>query len=268
MKVTFREEGHVYTHRSLGQFTSVTTIVSHYKNPFDEAYWSDYKAIKDEMEERKQWYAYKSMVGGWENVVHYWRKNPVYLDDILDRKNTYLRLWKQKREKACEYGTAIHRNKEDRINYKKKEIYHDGVFTVSSPSRIMEYPDFNLVSVYTEALVYNETYRVAGQVDKINQMKRIINIRDYKTNESISTEGFRNQMMTGPLKELPDCDLSAYTMQMSTYGWLLEQVGYKVNKLEIEHTRAGKIIPVPYRYDLVPKMLYDYARNVQRRGLS
>lgn len=266
MKVTFQESDHSYTHQTGKRFISVTTLIKEFKNPFDAPYWSDYKAIKDEMEARGEWWDYKRKAGSWKQVVEFWRKNPVYIDSILDRKNGYLKAWELKGKIARSYGTAVHKNKEDRLNARKQVIDQGDYYDISHHSRLIENVDFNRKSVYTEVLIYNEEFELAGQADRVDQMRRLLTIKDYKTNEQIDMTPFMNQKMKYPLEDIPDCDYYHYQLQLSTYGWMLEQFGYKIRGLEIEHTRTGKKYHPEYRPDLVTKMLYEYKKRVLQRA--
>jgi hypothetical protein len=262
-KVTFADEGHKYTHLDGREFISVTTLISRYKNPFDSQYWSLYKAIKDVLVPKNLWSIYKASAGGWEDVVDYWSKEPIFEKSIRTRQNWYLEQWKEKSETALKNGTEVHNAREAEIK-SQSSIKVNGVdYAVSKSyqSAIIEFPDFEACKVFTEPLLYNEAYGIAGKADKVIQSKKDIVIKDYKTNEEISFTAFRDAVMKSPLDVLSDCDFSHFTLQLSTYGWMLEQHGYNVKGLFVVHTRTNRELPVPYKKNLVESMIQNYVES-------
>jgi hypothetical protein len=75
MPVVFDEPSHTYTAHTGERYISATTLIKKYTPPFDEDYWSAYKAIQEVLQEKFEWDDYKRRVGGWENVVPVTRAN-------------------------------------------------------------------------------------------------------------------------------------------------------------------------------------------------
>ena len=127
---------------------------------------------------------------------------------------------------------------------------------------LMKYTDN---AIFPELLIYNHKYKLAGQVELVEKIDKDIWISDYKTCKKISNEAFRGETMHAPLDVISNTNYNHYLMQMSTYGWMLEQLGYKVRELRLihAHRETGEHIEdyiVPYRPDLVELMLNDYVK--------
>lgn len=95
-------------------------------------------------------------------------------------------------------------------------------------------------------------------------------IPTHNTCKEIKMDPFMDTMMLEPLQYLPDTNYSKFTMQLSTYGWMLEQLGYKVAGVVMIHIDRinGQVIreyPLAYRPDLVEKMLENYERKGIRK---
>ena len=70
-----------------------------------------------------------------------------------------------------------------------------------------------------------------------------ITIVDHKTNERIDTQGFYNSVtkstvkMKYPLNKLDDTNFWHYTMQLSTYAWMLQKINpdFIIDDLILNH---------------------------------
>ena len=105
-----------------------------------------------------------------------------------------------------------------------------------------------------------------GQADVVERIGDEVHIKDYKTSKSIDFEAFMDNKMLEPVQELPDTNYSKFTLQLSLYGWMLEELGYKIKSLTIIHLDriTGNPIqdyPLAYRKDLVTKLLEHYDRE-------
>lgn len=264
--INFEERTHTYTHeRTKEQYTSVTTLLHEYVPEFDSAYWSLYKAIKDILGNYNQFKTYKLSVGGWENVVSSWRRNPLmkYQDEVESKQEDYLIEWQLISETACEVGTAEHKRRE--LESQSTDYYEYNGTSYETPllhsqTDILRFQDFANNRVYTELLVYNDRYKVAGQVDWVLKKGRNIWIKDYKTSKEITKEAFRDKKMLTPLNDLPDANFYHYAIQMSTYAWMLEQCGYNIKRLEIIHTRTEDVYEMPYLKEHVERMMEDHSQ--------
>lgn len=274
--VSFFEENHEYFNEKNEQYISCTTIIGNYKEPFDEEYWSLYKAIERVVDRHdiRGFKSYKRFCGGYQFVNATWGANPFKTQEVFHEREVILKEWEINKNDACERGTAEHLKRENLINANISIKSATGVdLTVvqdpqSKENTIMnfdKYKDQNFVM--TEALVHNDKYMIAGQVDYVEGEGGWLDIKDYKTNKKIDMTAYRNKTMMHPLRMTPDCHFGHYQMQMSLYGWMMEQEGYKVRSLELIHIPRGGgddiKIPMEYRPDWVESMVHHYAK-VQR----
>lgn len=212
-RVSFDSKTHSYF-MGKKRLTSVTTLLSKFKNPFDSEYWS--KVIA--------------------------KREKVTQEEILAR-------WKEKAFKSTEIGTAIHKIFEDFAENKYSIVGGNLVFDYDELKP--EYlTDFNLkkevalkllkdkfltgriIPIHTEFIVYNED--LAGQVDMIaTDSKGNYYILDYKTNEKIDYEAYQNKKMLGVLRQIEDCSYYHYCLQLSIYKELLKDID--IRKMFIIH---------------------------------
>jgi hypothetical protein len=265
MKVLFDEPTHTYTNNNTDEkYISVTTLIHKYTPEFDSDYWSLYKAVKDILSNNNCFDAYKRSVGGWESVVPAWNSNPLlkFKDDVDCRQQHYLLQWEAISETACEIGTAEHKRREIETaenNYYTHENEQYETPKVHNQQDILHIQDFHSNRIYTELLVYNDRYKVAGQVDWVRKKGRQVWIKDYKTSKEITKEAFREEKLLAPLSDLYNANWYIYAMQLSTYGWMLEECGYTVAGLNLIHTRTETTYNIPYLKDHVQAMMQDYA---------
>lgn len=199
--IQFRESDHSYTSNGK-KYMSCTQLISKFKFPTD---WN--KVAEN--------YAKKN-----GETAEYWKAQ-----------------WGNSGKVACDIGTAFH---------KKKEIASLGYIPIDSDIKQPISTDYSELEdgLYPELLLWNDEYQIAGQGDEpyIESigLKRYVDIKDFKTNKEIKMESYKDwkkgyQMMQGPLKHLQCCTYTHYQLQLSLYGWMLEQHGYIVRNLIVEH---------------------------------
>jgi hypothetical protein len=269
MAVIFDEPSHTYTNPSSGvKYISATTLIKSYTPPFDANYWSTYKAMKKVLEEKGEWVAYKKKAGGWDNVVLYVRSIDVsfpYRAEVLAVKKEILADWDDRRESAASAGTLLHKLKEGAT--KSKVHITESLVEIPHMERdLIGAPEFTENGVYTELLLYHDKCQIAGQADWVMKMGKKVSIKDYKTSKVIEKVAFQDECLLGPLSHLPNANFYTYSIQLSLYGWMLEQAGFEVDKLSIEHVdrHTHKTIeqyPVNYYRDEVVELVKDYVRK-------
>jgi hypothetical protein len=265
MRVTFSEQDHRYTDTVTEQdYISVTTLINRYTPPFQSDYWATYKAVKDVLEPIGRWFVYKRKAGGWENVVDYYKKhgaNPLDTG-INKRKEWYLNKWEEEKRKACELGTARHKEKEIEVLGTATQHIDDAEhLSYSSDVDIFEGVENG---IFAELLIYDTEYGIAGQVDYVRKTGKHLWISDYKTSKKITNEPFMDKRMLSPLDELYDTTYNHYMLQLSLYGYLLERRGFIIEGLDIIHLdretgEHKQTIQIEYRPELVKLMIEDYA---------
>jgi hypothetical protein len=211
-RVSFESETHSYF---LGKkrLESVTTFISKFKNKFDSDFYS--KKIA-EREDKTQ-------------------------DQVLNE-------WKEKANKSCEIGTAIHKIFEDykdgKYSFINNEISID-LFDIK-PEYFIEFYNKSIVAtnfikeffltnrltpVYSELIVYNEF--IAGQLDMICKDKDDnYYIIDFKTNSKIDRNSY-GKSMKGLFKIYGDCTYYHYCIQLSIYKKLFKEK--EIKKMYLIH---------------------------------
>lgn len=263
-KHEYRKEGVLYT--------SVTTVIKKYCNPFDAQFWAGYKSIRDVVREElgeSHWERYKRAAGGWKQVPEYYKKNGHGLHQkIAVRKAQFLNAWDIKGHNARVTGTAVHKWKEKAIvgsKYVPSSSSGEVINLSVSQEKLLILQHFEEDKLYAELIISNDEYRVAGTADRVEKYGKKIYIKDYKTSGKITKEAFDNQKMLYPLNSLPDSNYYHYMMQFSFYGWMLAQQGFEVGGLELQHLLPPRyedkdMVPydMEYRPDLVENMLRHF----------
>lgn len=238
MPVTFDESAHRYTSHKGEVYTSVTTLIKKFTPPFDADYWSAYKALKAVLSKTGEWDSYKRKAGGWENVVVFARsidKGFKYRKEVIDEKKRILSEWEQTKETALVKGTEYHKMKEKRV--KENVVYGPDMREVSVLSGIdlLSAQDFEADGLYPELILYNDSWNIAGQADWVMKNGKTVHIKDYKTSKEITKTAFQDQSLLPPVSHVPNCNYYTYSLQLSLYALMLEEHGYKIGNLAIEH---------------------------------
>lgn len=183
----------------------------------------------------------------------------------------WLNEWARNRDE----GTLIHAEIETLINSPEqyptlKPVLHPRtVIALDGFEKFHRRLDEPMVT--TEALIYNKDFKVAGQVDCIIAVngedgdKELI-IFDWKATKDISFKyKYSNPEeahgITVDTSDMPNCNGSLYTIQLSIYAYLLELQGNKIKELMIGHicpkTNSLVIIPITYLRDTAQSILED-----------
>ena len=195
--IEFDAEKHKYYLDGKPLNKSVSSLVSHFGNPFDA------DAVATRMAER----------------------NNLDKQELLDS-------WKQTNLEACELGTITHEFAE---NYAwNKTLIPETGHQKAAKKFIDELPDY-IEIVYTELMMYHFDYLFPGTADLILKDKRDNTywIGDYKTNKDLF-KNFAEQKLQSPFDYLLDNPFNHYQIQLSTYQLLLEQLNdFKVSNRRI-----------------------------------
>lgn len=278
-KIAFCEAFHKYfdiTDESK-KYISVTTLIGRYEQPFAENFWSSYKALQKiapnafQMEKKNLLFKKK-----WNKEIL--KTYGISENEFEKVRKDILNEWKQKNEEACKRGTKIHADIENSfyINPNNKELekfVKGGKFVCKK-----NYTDLDLeYGVYPEYLIYRESddgiLLLAGQVDLIIKNGNHITIVDHKTSERIDTQGFYNSAtkstvkMKYPLNKLDDTNFWHYTMQLSTYAWMLQKINpdFIIDDLILnhyDHQGNNRLYHCEYLKNEVEKMLAHYKKQL------
>lgn len=217
LDVVLDEASHTYSDSNNLKYDSFSKMVSHFKEPFDP---------------------YKVMGDGGTLIGNYVLKNG-------GTEQYWLDMWENNKNKACVRGSAFHKIKEDLANHAdffkhNSRDYPTRYFNqVTDQNPGIDYsqlPD----GAYQELTIFNRRWMIAGQADKVIKDHQYVDIDDYKTNGNFETVSYKPprgsyRMMKRPVGHHMDCHLGHYTMQLSVYGWMLEQFGLIVRQLRVLH---------------------------------
>lgn len=204
------------------------------------------------------------------------QKYNIDVEAFMKKREEILKEYEAKRNEACEHGTAEHLKKELSFYNRKQFDFHKYGFDEAGEFECREnYYRFDIENgVYPEFLlaINYKGLRLSGQVDILIKHGNNISIGDWKTNKEIKKTSYfdknkrSNVMMKYPLNNIMDCNLGHYTMQLSTYAFMCQQINpeFNIEKLNIIHIdRSGKetIYPIEYKKQEVEKMLNHYIKH-------
>lgn len=254
---------------------SVTTLVSHFKKPFDA------KKIAEKVSKNKKskWYG-------------------------LDPK-TIQEIWEKEANRSTTLGTFYHNQRESELcsfNSIEREGVTIPIFKpVESANGLKIAPNQKLEpGVYPEHMVYLRSIGICGQSDLVEVVNDKVNIIDYKTNKEIKTESYvdwegKSEKMLAPVDNLDDCHFYHYALQLSIYMYIIlkhnpklkpgrifihhvvfevekeDEWGYPITKLTDDGTPVLKSvtpIQVPYLIDEVLAImhyLHDNKQNIKKK---
>jgi hypothetical protein len=276
--LTFDSKSHTYRDYSGDIYTSGTTFVSLFKQPFNKDFWSFYKACQYSLgftDEQKKEFSRPITKSGFD-----WSKANT-IDDLVLTLNKVFTLpeglnswydvdtqkvlddWAEKTKQALTKGTKFHNTKE----YEDLQTYK-----LVTDWEFIDVKKGNLVPlVYPEMRLYCHKNKLAGTADWVKVNKDFtVDISDYKTSKHLDYDGFAR--MKEPVSHLPDVNYIHYTLQMSLYAWFLEQQGYKIGDMKIIWARqkedykgdliwTEEDIPVMYLKREIESMIKYYSDN-------
>jgi hypothetical protein len=214
--VIFDEATHTYTEPETSErYISATQLVGMFKQDFNTKEVSERHARKH------------------GNTPEYWAA-----------------LWKAKEAAGNKRGNAFHKARENYINGRGMVVYKNTVHFAQN--QVFYDPENFAPGVYTEMLLWNDAFKVAGQSDIViirhsniveanNYRAKVADIDDHKTNEKIHEKSYyfektkQYKMMKYPLNHLMDCNLIHYQLQLSIYAYMLEMWGYEVGDVQFTH---------------------------------
>lgn len=193
----FREETHEYI-RDNEPYLSVTTFISQFQE------YVDWKEV-----------AYKKA-----------------MREGLDPDALY-QEWQNKRDKAAKKGTDFHKMMEDYLVGKGHRKENDKIYPICNTATIdgikvdtVEQLSDN--TVYVEKMIWSKKHKICGTADLVEVVNGVIHIKDYKTNEKIPFESYKDRRkgskrLLPPLKHLDDCKGNLYQLQLNMYMYMLLQ---------------------------------------------
>lgn len=277
--VAFNNDEHCYWNINDNErYISVTTLIHRFTQPFDKEFWSAYKAL-EKLLPKDSWTIEK------KSLLNLKRFNKSLLElynisenDFNKVQQSILDDWDNENKKSCERGTRIHEEIENSF-YKNPSNISLQKFGIGGKFECKkDYPELDLeYGVYPEYLIYRESddgiLRIAGQVDLIVKQGNEITIIDHKTNKKIdqkseyNTTTRSNVKMKYPLNTLDDCNFYHYTMQLSTYAWMLQKINpdFVIKDLILnhyDHNGNNTLYHCDYLKTEVERMLCFYKKSI------
>ena len=185
--IAFEEDAHIYydvTNPNL-KFTSVTTMIHSFTQPFDEQFWSAYKALEKLLSKEDWAIEKKALLATKKFNIELLDAYSIAENDFNKEQQAILDAWDNEKRVSCERGTKIHAelensfyNKPKNINLSKYEI--GGKFECRK-----DYTDLDIENaVYPEYLISYITkdgrMAIAGQIDLLVKKGNKITIADWK----------------------------------------------------------------------------------------
>ena len=189
--IYFDEKTHTYVNTETGrELISVTTLLGKFKPKFDKK----------------------------ENATRVANREGLDVEFVLD-------LWEKEKNRACDYGTMVHKSMEDYLVEGKENEEHKSLYESykKEAKRIFyKYPDFK-----SEEKLFSVEDNIAGTADLIYENAKSFYVGDFKTNKRFNFSSGFNDYMTGPLTHLTVCEFNTYALQLSMYAYLYEKMSKK-----------------------------------------
>ena len=220
-EVTFDEINHKYYNQKGDEYISCTTLIKKFCPKFDKLTISNQVA-------KKQGKSQNDVLAEWERIA----------------------------KEATDYGTLIHKCIEGWIKGKPDYIHSDYKDITRVGYDILIDNLQPHTPIKSEMLLWNHEYKIAGQSDIVQMYTNkagdtIINIADIKTNKRIEFGSDYGEDMLAPLQHISHCNYHTYSMQLSTYAYMLQKMYPEAKKnkmflLHLDKTNKWTIIPLPY----------------------
>lgn len=248
--VCFNEAAHEYFNikDDKKRYISVTTLIHKFEQPFDENFWSAYKAV-EQLVNPDYWKMIKKELLATKTCTPKLLKGyDISVDDFNSVQQNILDTWQKENHASTERGSKIHADLEHSFYTQKTDISLQkygigGKFTCIKGRTELDLEN----GVYPEYLIFYESpdgkFNLAGQIDLLVKEGTSFSIIDWKTNKQIKQSSYYNQRtktsekLKYPLNDLDDCNYNTYNMQLSTYAWMIQQLhpDWKCNDLVLVH---------------------------------
>ena len=277
--IAFEEEAHIYydVTQPDQKFVSVTTLIHTFTNPFDKEFWSSYKALEKLLSKDDWAIEKKSLLSTKKFDKVLLEMYEISENDFNREQQAILDAWDEENRKSCERGTKIHSDLENSLYGKRRDIDLAKYQIGGKFECIKDYNELDLeYGVYPEYLIHRVSedgkLRIAGQIDLLVKKGNKIIIADYKTNKEIKTKSFydknkkTSEKMKYPLNNLDDVNYWHYTLQLSTYAWMIQKLNpdFEIEDLvmiHFDHNDNMTIYHLPYLKDEVIRMLNHFKKE-------
>ena len=277
--MAFEEDAHIYydVTQPEKKFISVTTLIEKFGQPFDKDFWSAYKALEKLLSKSDFDIEKKSLLN-----TKKFNKTILEAYDIDENlfnkeQQAILDAWDEENRRSCERGTKIHAELENSFYKKGKDIdlskYQiGGKFECRKDHTALDlengvYPEYLISRVSADGKLC-----IAGQIDLLIKKGNKIIIGDWKTNKEIKMKSFFDKntrstvKMKFPLNHLDDVNYWHYTLQLSTYAWMVQKLNpeFEIEDLVLvhfDHNDNMTVYHLPYLRDEVIRMLSFFEKE-------
>ena len=278
--VCFNDSAHCYfdVNDESKKYISVTTLIGRYEQEFDREFWSSYKVLEKLLPKDVWQLEKKSLLASKKFNKEILDTYNISENDFNKAQQDILDEWDKKNREACERGTKIHADLENSFYAGGKNVNLQKFGIGGKFECRKDYSDLDLeYGVYPEYLIYRESddgiLKLAGQIDCIVKSDNDIILIDHKTNAKIDLKsGYNTQTkstakMKYPLNNLDDANFWHYTMQLSTYAWMLQKINpnFVIKDLILnhyDHEGNNTLYHCEYLKHDVEKMLYHYKKEL------
>ena len=189
--IYFDEKTHTYINTETGkELISVTTLLGKYKPKFDRM----------------------------ENATRVANREGLDVDFVLDQ-------WEKEKNKACDYGTAIHKVMEDFLVENKQEAEYESLYKSYKSLASYIFKGYNKFKA--EERMNSIEDNIAGTADLVYEKEKSFMLGDFKTNKRFNFHSSFNEYMVGPLSHLTVCEFNTYALQLSMYAYMYEKMTKK-----------------------------------------
>ena len=277
--LAFNEENHLYWNVNDNEkYISVTTLIHRFTNEFDKEFWSAYKALEKLLSKDSWNIEKKSLLNTKKFNKEILNLYNISENDFNKEQQSILDAWDEENRKSCERGTKIHADLENSFYKAGKNVSLQRFGIGGKFECKKDYSELDLeYGVYPEYLISRTSddgiLKIAGQVDLIVKSGNEIIICDWKTNKKIEQKSFFNTKtksstkMKYPLNTLDDVNFYHYTLQLSTYAWMLQKINpeFIIKDLilvHFDHNGNQTIYHCDYLKKEVERMLYFYKKEI------
>lgn len=235
----FFEKSHTYTYKGQPVQKSVTQFVDTFVSPFDEEKWLPKKAKERGItpEELKAEWNRTSLISTTTGTLFH-----KFMEESISGKH-------------FEYDFSY-------IDTSIKDIVYNryNKLTCLGEKFISDTKEY-LIPVKSEFIVGHNT-EIAGQLDQLfyNCNTNSLDIYDWKTNKDIRCWNKWHKTMLSPFSNLDECELNSYSLQLSSYKALLQNVGVCIGNLNIvwfnENNKSYQIMQCKDLTDKVRPLLF------------
>lgn len=277
--VCYNDEFHTYWNENDNEkYISVTTLIGRFENEFNEAFWSGYKALERLIPADAWKIEKKSLLNTHKIDMELLNLYNITELEFNKTQQDILDEWDKTNKESCERGTKIHAQLENSMykmgaNVTLKKFGVGGKFVCEKGKTELDLEN----GVYPEYLISRESpdgvLRIAGQIDLLVKQGNEITIMDWKTNKEIKQKSFfdskskKTVRMKYPLNNLDDANYWHYTLQLSTYAWMLQKLNSNfiikdLIMVHFDHNDNQTVYHLDYLKEDVERMLKFYKREL------